>query len=138
VRKVTLLQPLVILLNIPKVSFLYGDVEIAVFEVTLYSVFLNAFTNDVVPGPAQFAEYFFHILAKAPANIPLTGNTADHLAAVATGRTPANPVRLDDMHVVAALGQMQSGRNSCEARPDNADIRSLFSQQRRKICNVVY
>lgn len=51
VSKVTLLQPLVILLNIPKVSFLYGDVEIAVFEVTLYSVFLNAFTNDVVPAP---------------------------------------------------------------------------------------
>ncbi len=98
--------PHVILLNIPKVSFLYGDVEIAVFEVTLYSVFLNAFTNDVVPGPAQFAKYIFHILAKGLANIPLTGNTADHLAAVATGRAPANSVRFDDMHIVAALGQM--------------------------------
>jgi len=132
------MQPLVIFLKISKVPFLYGNAEIAVFQVTLYSVSLDAFTNDVVPGPTQFAKYVFHVLAKASTNFPLTGNTANHLAAVATGRPPANSVRFDDMHIVATLGQMQGCGDSRKACPNNAHIRSLLSQQWGKICNVVY
>jgi hypothetical protein len=57
----------------------------------------------------------------------LAGDTADHLSAVATRRTPANIVCLDDMHVVAAFGKMQSRGNASEACANNANVCGLVA-----------
>ncbi len=49
-----------------------------------------------------------YILAKISCYVLLAGNSANKLTTVATGCTPPDFVCLNDMHVVAALGQVQS------------------------------
>jgi hypothetical protein len=61
-------------------------------------------------------------------NIFFAGYAADYLTAVAAGCAPSDFVCLDDMHFVAALGQVQGCRDSGEAGTDNADIRGLLAE----------
>ena len=65
--------------------------------------------NDLFEPPGFFlgVEDLFDIFAEVIRNVFLTGDTANHLAAIATGGTPSDSVCLNDMHVVATLCKVQ-------------------------------
>jgi hypothetical protein len=50
-------------LDVAKVTLPDGDVEITELQVALDVVGLHAIDNNVVPGPTQFAEDIFNVLA---------------------------------------------------------------------------
>jgi hypothetical protein len=61
----------------------------------------------------------------------------DYLATIPPGRTPANPVGLDERHRKAAFGEGEGGGDSGKARPDHADIRRLAALEHRVIGNLI-
>jgi hypothetical protein len=64
--------------------------------------------------------------ARGPEGLLERGNrealARDHLAAVAARRPGADPRRLQQDHVITALGQVQGCRNAGEAATDHADV----------------
>ncbi len=106
-REVGRLQPVVVMLEVPEVPLLDGNIEIAPLEITADAVSCDALTNDFVTCPAQLAEQFLDIAAVMFRDRVLAGDAADELAAIAAGRAPADATRLDDVHLVAALGEAE-------------------------------
>ena len=60
-----------------------------------------------MPGPAHLAKYLLGVLAEIPGNRLFTRDTANELAAVTSGRSPANLVGFYDMDFVTPFGQVQ-------------------------------
>ena len=105
-REFGFLEPLVIGLEVTNMSVFDRNVEVSELQVTLDTVRLYAFVNNVVPGPSQLPKNLLHVFAEMLCNVFLAGYTANHLTTVATGCTPPYFVGLNDMHIVAPLGQV--------------------------------
>ena len=118
-------------------SLLYCHVQIPGLQVALNSVCPYSLTNDVVPGPSQLPEQFFDFPTMVLSDFFLAGNTSNDLTAVTAGSTPTNPIGLNDVNIVATLGQVQCGRNSRKPCTDYTDISRFFTQQWSEICYVV-
>jgi len=131
VRKVSRVEPLVVVLDIAHVALFNSDVKIAPLQVTLDIVFLYPLSNDVVAGPTQLAEQILNIPAVKLRDVFLTRDTAYYLAAIAAGRTPANTIGFDDAYFVTALRQVQGCRYSSEAGTNDAHVRRLIALQCR-------
>jgi hypothetical protein len=130
-------KSLVIRLYITQVSLLYGDIQVTKLQVALNCVLVYPVANYLVPGPTHRPEKFFDIPAVVFGDISLAGNPTNDLATVASGGTPTNSVRLNDVHVVTAFGKEESCRDTGEASADDTNIRRLFATQRREVRCVI-
>jgi hypothetical protein len=108
-RELSFRESLVVCFDVPHVSLLDGDIEVAELQVTLNPVLIDPFANDVVSGPPHLPEDFFNVPAMVFGYGFFAGNSADYLAAIASGGAPADFVGFDDMDVVTAFRKMQGG-----------------------------
>ena len=109
-----------------------AHLEIAVDRVLLYAVY-----DDLAAFESHAVRHISRCEPEALANFPDIDKAVDELPAVAAGRSPANAIRLEYRHVVAALRQIQRGGDSGEAGSHDDDITTMSSEQRRIIRGVV-
>ena len=125
-----------VVVQVAHLAWLGGNLQESVLEVTINTVFRNAFTNDVITAPAQIVEYFGDTVAVFLTQLFQTTHAVDDLPAVATGGAPANSIGLNKGDRVTALGERQGSRCTGKPGADNTDVRG-FRAQKTRIIRVI-
>ena len=116
------------------VARLPGRLQMAVLEIAGDAVACHALFDNALAAPAQIPYERLDVAAGHTVQVflqpGLAGQAAGDLAAVAPGRAPADTMRLEQSHVVAALGQLQRGCHAGEAAPDHGHIDPAIFCQR--------
>src|SRR5210317_2060183 len=100
---------------------LYGYIDIAVFQITVDGISLDAIPNDVMPAPAHFPDEIcmFRILFN---EFCFAADSANHLPAISARGSPADSIGFEDTNVIASFRKGQCRRQTRKATADYADI----------------
>ena len=101
---------------------LQGNLGETVFEVTIDRVFFDALPNEVVTTPANLLERLSGLFAILAAHLLETRHAVDDLPAIASGRTPAHTVGLEQCDREAALGKCERCRYTGEACANDTNV----------------
>ncbi len=107
------------------------------FEVALDAVFFHPFVDDVVTAPTHVPKHVSDARAVLFADFGKPTDAIDQLPAIASGRTPTNPVGLDQGNRITPFGQCQGGGNAGKAGADHADIDGNAAFQFRVVSHLI-
>src|SRR6056297_444297 len=116
--------------EVAQLAALHRDVEIAELEIAVDTVALHPLDDDVTALEPHLRGNSRRAVAETLPDLGRLGETVDELAAVASARAPADAARLQQRHLVAALGELQRGGQAGETAADHGHIGALGTLER--------
>jgi hypothetical protein len=130
----------VILAQIDHVARLVRRVQMAVFEVALDRIFLDALADDFMPAPAQMPDEIVHVIAQFCTHLlahrAVAGEAAGDLPAIAPGGAPADFVAFNDGDFQAFFRQFDGSGDASETAADDHHI-DLVPALKGRVVGVV-
>ncbi len=128
------LEFLHVLAEAPVVAGLVRQVAVAPAQIAVDGVLLDPATDDLHRLQAHQLECLHAVGADHREELlDVMADAADQLAAIASTGAPADPVRFQQDHGEAALGQFQRRVHSREAAADDAHVGLFFAGQGRAL-----